>query len=86
MDGGQLREWEDIKYKFNILDSHKKTYTLIKKAMLSCNPKELLDANGFLKKIKWIDGNLLSKSTTKNVYLCMKNDFSLIARVSQCWG
>lgn len=63
MDGGQLREWEDIKYKFNILDSQKKTYSLIKKEMLSCNPKELLDANGFLKKIKWIDGNLLSKST-----------------------
>ena len=86
MDGGQLREWEDIKYRFNIPNLQKKTYTPIKKEILSCNPKELLDANGFLKKIKWIDGNLLSESTTKNVYLFMKNDSSLIARVSQCWG
>ena len=75
-----------MKYRFNIPNSQKKTYTLTKKEMLSCNPKELLDANGFLKKIKWIDGNLFLESTTKNVYLCMKNDSSLIARVSQCWG
>ena len=64
MDGGQLREWEDIKYRFNILDLQ---YTLIKKEILSYNPKELLDANGFLKKIKWIDGNFLSEKTTKNI-------------------
>ena len=43
MDGGQLRECVDIKYRFNIPDSQKKTYTFIKKAMLSCNPIELLD-------------------------------------------
>ena len=59
MDGGKLREWEDIKYRFNIPKLKKMTYTLIKKEIISCNPKELLDANGFLKKIKWIDGNLL---------------------------
>lgn len=40
--------------------------------MLSCNSKEFLDANGFLKMIKWIDGNLLSESTTKNICLYEK--------------
>ena len=82
--GGQLGE--ELKSRFNIPDSQKKTYTLIKKAIKFNSPCDIVYLKVFLDKFKWADGILLKDTTTKWLYLCMKNDSSLIARVIWCCG
>ena len=79
--GGRLGVWEEIKGRFNIPDSQKKTFTLIKKVIKFNSPCDIIDSKVFLDKTKWVDGVLLKDTTTKALYLCMKNDSSLIARV-----
>ena len=78
--------WEEIKGRFNILDSQKKTFTLIKKVIKFNIPCDIIDSKVFLDIIKWVDGVLLKDTTSKGLYLCIKNDSPLIARVIQCWG
>ena len=78
--------WEEIKGRFSILDSQKKTFTLIKKVIEFNIPCDIIDSKVFLDIIKWVDGVLLKDTTSKGLYLCIKNDSPLIARLIQWWG
>jgi hypothetical protein len=78
-----MRTWEDLKAKFDLSDTHKKTYTIIEKVvgtfflgMLICN----ID---IYKEIKWQDGSTFTDINTKKIYIMIIGDSSILKALNK---
>lgn len=63
----QMGSWEDIKRKFNIPNSHKKTFTLVSKALGSQFSGKYLNTNQFIEQVRWQDGKNMSEFSSKQI-------------------
>ncbi|XP_057861679.2 uncharacterized protein LOC131070153 [Cryptomeria japonica] len=80
----QLMPWNDLKTKFNIPDSQKKTYNMIVKATKDLPMTCYVDSNRFLQ-CKWPDGNIFSKIKAKNIYNVINHNSSIIEHINALW-
>ncbi|XP_059076776.1 uncharacterized protein LOC131876029 [Cryptomeria japonica] len=77
--------WDDLKSKFKLPDSHKKTYSMIVKASKNIPFLCHVDSNSYLK-IKWPDGIIISKLKAKNIYSVLNYNVDVINHVNNIWN
>lgn len=63
--GHQMGSWEDIKSKFNIPNTEKKTFTLVSKVVGSHFLGKILNSDQFIEQLRWQDGKLLNEFSSK---------------------
>ena len=86
LENDNLASWQDIRLKFNLPDSHKRTYNMIVNA---CHPLNLprrcdVDSHRFLY-FRWDDGSLLHKIKAKDIYKVLNKDHSILSHLNTTW-
>lgn len=79
-----LIPWDDLKIKFNIPQSQKKTYNLILQATKDLPSICHVDSIRHLK-CKWPDGTVLDKLKAKNIYKVIDHNEDIIFHLNKIW-
>lgn len=77
--------WDDLKNKFKLPDSHKKTYSMIVKASKDIPTLCHVNSNSYLK-IKWPNGIIISKLKAKNIYSILNYNVDIINHINNIWN
>lgn len=80
----KLISWEDLRIKFDLPISQKKTYNMIVKASKDLPSSCHVDSHRFLG-CKWTNGTMLSKIKAKNIYNVIGHSETIIDHVNSVW-
>ena len=79
-----LIPWVDLKCRFNLPDSHKRTYNLILHAAKDIPAICHVDSHRHLK-CKWPDGIVLDKLKAKNIYRVIDHNVGILDHLNNFW-
>ncbi|XP_057840597.2 uncharacterized protein LOC131050442 [Cryptomeria japonica] len=83
-ENDRLIHWDELKSKFNLSDSHKRTYNMIVRASRSIPNVCHVDSNSY-QKIKWPGGIIISRLKSKNIYSIINNNNDIIKHINDTW-
>ncbi|XP_059064479.1 uncharacterized protein LOC131856642 [Cryptomeria japonica] len=83
-ESDHLLSWETIKNKFNIPDSQKKTYSMIRLAVRNIPTMCHVDSHRYLH-CRWPNGVVLSKIKAKDIYAVLNQSHDIINHVNKVW-
>ncbi|XP_059064555.1 uncharacterized protein LOC131856693 [Cryptomeria japonica] len=83
-ENDRLIHWDELKSKFNLSDSHKRTYNMIVRASRSIPNVCHVDSNSY-QKIKWPGGIIISGLKSKNIYSIINDNNDIIKHINDTW-
>jgi hypothetical protein len=83
-DCDSITTWEELKVKFDIPDSHKRTYNMIVQAIIGIPTVCHADSHRYLK-CKWPDGIITTLLKAKNIYKIIENNTDILDHINAVW-
>ncbi|XP_057819421.2 uncharacterized protein LOC131032462 [Cryptomeria japonica] len=84
-ENDRLIHLDELKSKFNLSDSHKRTYNMIVRASRSIPNVCHVDSNSY-QKIKWPGGIIISGLKSKNIYSIININNDIIKHINDTWN